>query len=413
MLSILSRMEGRELRILFTVQPATGHLNPLIPVAEALVERGNDVAFCSAPLFRREVETYGFDHFDAGLDWLASDQSTWSAFPPMPPPGPEFARFVVAMFADITTRQMVPDLLAISRDWKPDLIIREGMEYGGCIAAECMGLPHASIAGNAYAAVDSPAVGYFPGNRRLVAEPLDRHRAEFGLAPDPEVEMPFRFLHLCFMPPSWSGGAPAPANTHYLRHTNPSRGRAELPRWVDELPDRPTLLASLGTVFNKYPGVLEAIVEALRDQRLNAIVAIGEDREANEFGPQPAHVRLEHYVPQTALLSRCSIFITHGGFNSVKEALVGGIPLVVIPITADQPYSAARCAALGVAKVIEPPDRSGEAVAASIRQVLSGQAFRANAKSFQGEMLGLPGPDKMTELLELLAVEHRPLPLIV
>ena len=38
-------------------------------------------------------------------------------------------------------------------------------------------------AGNAYAAIDSPEINYFPGNRRMVAEPLARHRGQFGLPP--------------------------------------------------------------------------------------------------------------------------------------------------------------------------------------------------------------------------------------
>jgi hypothetical protein len=80
-------------------------------------------------------------------------------------PGPEFAKFAVTTLAEITTREMVPDLLAIAREWGPDLIVREGMEYGGCLAAERLGLPHASVAGNAYAALDSPEIRYFPWPR--------------------------------------------------------------------------------------------------------------------------------------------------------------------------------------------------------------------------------------------------------
>jgi UDP:flavonoid glycosyltransferase YjiC (YdhE family) len=66
-----------------------------------------------------------------------------------------------------------------------------------------------------------------------------------------------------------------------------------LPDWVDGLPDRPTVLASLGTVFNKTPGVLESIVQALAEEPVNVIVAIGRGQDPGRFGPQPDHVRLE------------------------------------------------------------------------------------------------------------------------
>ena len=172
----------------------------------------------------------------------------------------------------------------------------------------------------------------------MVAEPLARHREQVGLPPDPELDMPFRHLHLCFMPPAWDG-APVdrPRKAHFLRHISTVAPGAALPDWVERLPGRPTVFASLGTVFNKTPGVLEAIVEALAAEPINVIVAIGRDQDPGRFGPQPDHVRLEAYVPQPLLLAHCDAFITHGGFNSVKEALSSGVPMVVVPISADHP----------------------------------------------------------------------------
>jgi UDP:flavonoid glycosyltransferase YjiC (YdhE family) len=394
------------MRALFTVQPSVGHLHPLVPVARALADAGHEVAVCSSASFQSEVEAFGLPHVAAGLDWHTSDQSTWGAFPPMPEPGPEFAKFVVTMFADVTTRHMVPDLLAVAREWRPDLVIRESMEFGGCIAAECLGIPHASVAGNGYSAVDSPDVHYFPGNRLAVAQPLARHREELGLPPDPEVLMPFRYLHLCFTPPRWDGvSAPRPRNAHFLRHVDAVPPNAQLPAWVGERSHRSTVLASLGTVFNKYPGVLEAIVEGLAGEPVDAIVAIGRDQDASRFGSRATNVRLEAYVPQALVLPRCDVLVTHGGFNSVKEALSAGVPMVVVPITADQPYCAERCAALGVGRVIEPGERSADAIRETIRDVLQNPSYRANARAFQAEMAALPGPEELVDLLQALARE--------
>jgi UDP:flavonoid glycosyltransferase YjiC (YdhE family) len=391
-------------RALFTVQPSTGHLHPLVPVAQELIAAGHEVAVCSSPSFRREVEAFGLTHIDAGLDWITSDHSTWRSFPPMPPPGPEFASFVVTVFADVTASHMVVDLLAIAEDWGPDLIIREGMEYGGCLAAEHLGIPHASIGGNGYSAIDSLDVRYFPGNRKLVADPLSRHRADLGLPPDPDTEMPFRHLHLCFTPPSWDGSdAPRPANTRFLRHANAVLPGSVVPEWVAQLPDLPTVLASLGTVFSATPGVLEAIVEGLRAEPVNLVVAIGPDQDPARFGSVPANVRLERYLPQALLLPRCDLFVTHGGFNSVKESLISGVPMVVIPITADQPYCAERCASLGVGRVVRPEHRTADEMRSAARQVLDDPGFRAAAGRFRDEMKALPGPDRLVELLEGLA----------
>ncbi len=177
---------------------------------------------------------------------------------------------------------------------------------------------------------------------------------------------------------------------------------ARLPDWVDRLPDRPTVLASLGTVFNRTPGVLEAIVEALAAEPVNVVVAIGRDQDPGRFGPQPEGVRLEAYVPQPLVLAHCDAFVTHGGFNSVKEALSEGVPMVVVPISADQPYSAERCAALGVARAVGADDRDPGTIRAAVRQVLTEPGYGASARAFRAEMRGLPGPEHMVELLEAL-----------
>jgi len=392
------------MRILFTVQPSTGHLHPLVPVAHALQDAGHEVVVCSSTSFGEEVEAFDLKHIPAGLDWLTGDHSTWTAFPPMPAPGPEFAKFVVTVFADVTTAKMVPDLLTIAAEWRPDMIIREHFEFGGCIAAECLGIPHASVGGNAYSAVDSPDVHYFPGNRLMVAEPMARHRERFGLPADPGVLMPFRKLHMAFTPPSWdAAGTARPANIQHLRHTSTVRPGARLDAWTDQLGDRPTVLASLGTVFNNTPGVLEAIVSGLAQESVNLIVAIGRNGDPVRFGDVAENVRLEPYVEQPLLLDRCDAFITHGGFNSVKEAAILGVPMIVVPITADQPYSAQRCAALGIGRAIGPDSRTPEAIRDAVVDVLSTPSYRDNAKRFQTEMSALPGNDRLVALIEQAA----------
>lgn len=389
------------MRALFTVQPSTGHLHPLVPVARALEDAGHEVAVCTSASFREDVEDFGLTHIAAGLDWLTGDHSTWTAFPPMPAPGPEFARFVVTVFADVTTSRMVPDLLNIARDWRPDVIIREHFEFGGCLAAESLGIPHVSIGGNAYSAIDSPEVHYFPGNRLMVADVLAGHRTRLGLPPDPEVRMPFRKLHLVFTPPSWDAAdAPRPANIHHLRHTSTIRPGARLDDWVEQLRGRPTVLASLGTVFNNTPGVLEAIVAGLAGEPISLIVAVGRNGDPERFGKLPENVRLEAYVEQPLLLEHCDAFVTHGGFNSVKESASLGVPMVVVPITADQPYSAQRCAALGIGRAIGPDNRTADAVHDAVVDVLNTPRYRDNAKRFQDEMNSLPGTEHLVALIE-------------
>ena len=76
--------------------------------------------------------------------------------------------------------------------------------------------------------------------------------------------------------------------------------------------------------------------------------------------------------------------------------------MIVVPITADQPRSAERCAALRVARAIDPASRTPDAIRDATHEVLSDPSYRANAAEFQSEMAALPGPDHAVRLLEAL-----------
>jgi UDP:flavonoid glycosyltransferase YjiC (YdhE family) len=76
--------------------------------------------------------------------------------------------------------------------------------------------------------------------------------------------------------------------------------------------------------------------------------------------------------------------------------------MVVVPISADQPYSAERCVDLGVARTLGPDDRTPDRIREAVRQVLAEPSYRTNARAFQAEMMALPGPEEMVELLESL-----------
>ena len=179
---------------------------------------------------------------------------------------------------------------------------------------------------------------------------------------------------------------------------------------LPELPDRPTVSATLGTVFNsRVPGLFQAILDGLRDEEVNLILTIGRDQDPAQFGPQPVNVHIERYIPQSQLFPHCDVVITHAGFSTVSEALAHGLPLVPIPLDADQPLNAERCAALGVAKVIEHDQRTPGAIGSAVRTVLADPSYRGNAEQIREEIAQLPGPEHAAALLERLAVENQPL----
>jgi UDP:flavonoid glycosyltransferase YjiC (YdhE family) len=386
------------MRVLFTTQPATGHLNPLVPFARALVGAGHEVAFACADCFRPDVEAAGFPAFPAGLDWRADQMTRF--FPDAPPPGPSRSPWINRHWRLTTARATVPDLLALAERWQPDLFVREGIEYGACLAAELLGLPHAAA-----------GAFWFRPSAPLMA-PLDEMRCELGLAPDPLGTQIYPYLALAPMPPSWVAPDEEPPPTvHFVRPDPPDPAAAgELQSWLaDRTPGRPLVHATLGTTeANRTPGLYEAILNGLRDEPIDLAIAVGEHQDPASFGPQPPNVRIERHVDHGALLPRCDAVVAHGGFGTIMGCLAAGVPMVVIPVQGDQPRNAQRCADLGVGLVVGPEERTPEAIRAAVRAVLAEPSYRKSAERLRDEIDTQPRMDRAVELLERLAADRQP-----
>jgi UDP:flavonoid glycosyltransferase YjiC (YdhE family) len=87
-------------------------------------------------------------------------------------------------------------------------------------------------------------------------------------------------------------------------------------------------------------------------------------------------------------------------------ALVHGLPLVLVPIAADQPQNARRCDALGLATVLDV-DRLDPTVArAAVLNVLADSSYRQHAETVRAEIEALPGPEQAVTYLERLAAHQ-------
>ncbi|MEZ4572344.1 MAG: hypothetical protein R2849_18915 [Thermomicrobiales bacterium] len=130
---------------------------------------------------------------------------------------------------------------------------------------------------------------------------MNEIRAEYGLPVDDQLEMLHPYLYMAFAPPEFAGDPEHfPPTAHLFRPVPFDRsGDEDLPDWIDDLPDQPTIYATLGTVFNDEPGVFEMIIDAFRDESVNLIMTVGRNQDPNRFHPLPDHIRVERYIPQS------------------------------------------------------------------------------------------------------------------
>jgi len=383
--------EPSALRMLFTFAGGSGHFIPMVPVARAAERAGHIVAFGSQAALTATVERAGFTAFDTAGVTFRDDRAR---SPLLKLDMEREYRAVRDGYAGRTARTRTPAILGLCAAWKPSLLVCDEMDFGAMVAAERLAISHASVSVIATG-------GLTP--RELVAEPLNALRAEHGLPPDPNLAMLARHLVISPFPPSLRDPAfPPPATLRAFRPASGQGGDAALD-WLANVPPRPTVYLTLGTVFNVESGDLFGrLLEGLSSLPINLVVTVGPQIDPEELGLQPANVRVEKFVDQWALLPSCDLVVSHAGSGTVIGALAHGLPMVLLPMGADQPLNARRCEALGVARVLDPVEATPRQVNEAAAALLADSAPRRAAARVRDEIAALPELSQSIRLLEQL-----------
>jgi MGT family glycosyltransferase len=157
---------------------------------------------------------------------------------------------------------------------------------------------------------------------------------------------------------------------------------------------------TLGTVFATESGDLfPRLLTGLGQLPVEVVVTVGRDINPAEFGPQPEHVHVEQWVPQSLLLPHTDLVVSHGGSGTVTAALAHGLPQVVIAMGADQLHNAGRVRALG-GRALHPVTTTAAEIRDTIAALLTDDRAQSAAQRMQREISELPGLDSALSLLE-------------
>ncbi|KAL3098326.1 hypothetical protein niasHT_021598 [Heterodera trifolii] len=83
------------------------------------------------------------------------------------------------------------------------------------------------------------------------------------------------------------------------------------------------------------------------------------------------HIKMMPWVPQLEILAHAKTvaFITHGGLKSVREGFCAGVPMIVMPLFAEQAHQAHLLLAMGMASVINKYSLTEQSVLHTIQTV--------------------------------------------
>jgi zeaxanthin glucosyltransferase len=194
-------------------------------------------------------------------------------------------------------------------------------------------------------------------------------------------------------------GIPWPSQFHYTGPLHDGTGRESIPFPWNQLTGKPLIYVSLGTLLHDKAYMAKVILDAMASLvGVQVVFSVG--LESCHLGAIPENTIVVSKAPQVELLKLSCLCVTHGGANTVLEALAQGVPLVALPIAFDQPGMAARIAYHGVGEFLELQDLTASRLSALIQQVLTTPRYRERARYFQTVIEQTRGLDMAADIIE-------------
>lgn len=199
-----------------------------------------------------------------------------------------------------------------------------------------------------------------------------------------------------------------PQCLHYTGpYHNPS-SREPAPFPYEQLTGQPLIYASMGTIQNRLPGIFQCIAKACEGLDVQLVISLGGSTSPKSLGKLPGSPLVVEYAPQLELLQKATLTITHAGPNTVLESLSNGVPMVAIPITNDQPGTAARLAWAGTGEMIPLARLSVPRLREAIKRVLTENSYKQNAVRLQKAIESAGGVSRSADIIEQVISAAKP-----
>lgn len=417
------------------------HLLPLATLGTAWLERGERVVVATGPATASIVESFGFERIDLAL---ARGSNPGVIRPEDQPEGEDdslrgfFDATRVGMTATLAYQagERLTDLMwrpvetarAVQRivaDLQPDHIVVDHLAYSARLALTAGGIPYADVVlGHPSALPVGDEVYGFPPAWPRSFEPdpaaladlrelCDRVSASFtaewnaalqelapGAPASPSAFAEHGDLLLLNYPAELHDPArPLPPHAFLGSAVRVEAADPEVDEWL-AASDEPFVYVSFGSFLSVRSDVVARVVDALAALGLRAAVALG-SAERSDLGAVPEGWLVREFLPQVTLLGRAAAAVTHGGNNSVTEAMTAGVPLVVLPFSTDQFAGAEAIERSGFGVALPPNTATVDELIAAVDTVLDlAPDARERLAGLSESLRQTPGRTRAFEALE-------------
>jgi UDP-glucoronosyl and UDP-glucosyl transferase len=367
-------MSKHKNRILFTSTSGAGHFMPLVPFIRGCARQAR-VMLAGPEALRTQADSLGVEfipvaeppahEIGAGIGRAAAAKN-----------GEGDAIVIRDVFVRLRSATALPSILAISERWQPDVVLHEGAEFAGPLAAHATGIPHARV-----------EIG-LSRSAELFLDVAEEALAEVADARGLDVPDPSTGRSVSLFPASLEererSSLPDPA-----RYRDP-----EWDRFRAASGERTLIYVSFGSVAG---GILQMVdvfrqaAHAASDLAGEVLMAVGRGCDPSTLGPLPPNVKVEQWVDQATVLSRAKAVVCHGGGGTTLAALAAGCPVVAVPLfSGDQHINARRVAEIGAGYQAVP---EAGCIRGALTEVLQDPLYAIAAGSIADEIAAQTSAD--------------------
>ena len=415
------------MKVVFFPEGAFGPTNNCVGIGRVLLERGADVTFVVEESFTGTLEAQGFEEALMRLKPPAEVEEApgqfWKDF--VRDTAPEFRKptidqletFILPVWQELVdgARYVDDRLREIFGELEPDVIVQDNVV--GFPAVLAFGRPWVRIVSCNPLELKDPALpptfsGYptrdrsgwdeFRRRYRELHEPLQAQFSAFceerGATPLPGLEFDHEspFLNLYLYPEELDYERSRPLGPTWQRLDSCVRS-------VDEPFEPPPgegalVYVSLGSLGSADVALMNRLVAALAETPHRYVVSKGPQHELIELAPNMTGAE---FLPQPAILPEVDLVVTHGGNNTVTEAVHFGKPMVVLPLFWDQPDNAQRVEERGFGVRLPSYEFEDRELHEAIERLLAASDPRLRKAS--ARLQRRPGTERAADQIERVA----------
>lgn len=317
--------------------------------------------------------------------------------------GPEVMRLALEETYIPIARMMMPGLEQFIDEWQPDIVVNDCIAFAGALAAHKKGIPCATTT-----PVPPDVMGDTARNAPKIFEWQQRliRNLQHSVGIDEEgVFIHSRKLNMVFTSAAFAGfHDPEP----HLQFVGPVQGRPNNSAFDWErlaAATTPRIFVSLGTLLvDIRKEFFTRLIEAFRDEPVTVVAAT--DPAVVEAWPD--NFMVQGFVPQAALMPHMDAVICHGGFNTVNDTFMNGLPMLITPIAYDHFHTAALIEKAGCGLQIRYKRLRAADMRTAVWRLLKEPRFREAAAAVRKTFIAAGGSTRAVALLENFVMEATP-----